>query len=250
MRRLLAGVTALLAVGLSGTAGAAPSPTPPPPEAPLQVLVTQLLPRAPGVHSAVEVIGTVQNLGTRAVERITVRLKVGQPVSFRGELHAADTDRPATTTRRAATTEPSRTTLRPGESASFDLRTTVDQLLLRHDGVYPVDVEARGDTGDGIESLGLVPTWLPYYPRTSKPIRVAVAWPLLDQPRQQVDGGLLDDELAKQLAPNGRLQALLGAARSAETGECTRGATSPRGTHDPAITRCEAVPISYAVDIP
>lgn len=249
MRRLLAGTVLTVAVGLSTVAAAEPTPTPTVagPEAPLQILVTQLLPRAPQVHDAVEVIGTVTNVGTSAVTDIALRLKVGDVLQFRGELHAADTDRPITT-RRQAFAIPSRSTLRPGESASFDLRTTVDALQLKELGVYPLDLEARGNAGDGTESLGLAPTWLPYFPDAPKPLRVAVAWPLVDVPHQGVNDALLDDELADELAPNGRLGGLLAAARLAEVPECTRGATGPRGTHDPAITRCEPVPVTYAVD--
>ena len=249
MRRLLAGTVLTVAVGLSTVAVADPSPSPTSaaPEAPLQILVKQLLPRAPQVHDAVELIGTVTNVGTSAVTDIALRMKVGDVLQFRGELHAADTDRPLTT-RRQAFTIPSRSTLRPGESASFDLRTTVDVLQLKKLGVYPLDLEARGNAGDGTESLGLAPTWLPYFPDAPKPLRVAVAWPLVDVPHQGVNNALLDDDLADELAPTGRLGGLLAAARLAEIPECTRGATGPRGNHDPAITRCEQVPVTYAVD--
>lgn len=250
MRRLAAAVL-LTALGtlLALPAAADPTPTPPPPEDPLQVVVTQLLPRAPQPHDPIEVTGYVKNIGTVDITGIQVRLRVGDKITTRGGLHDADTDRPFTSRREGSQVATVPTTLPPGARAAFDLRTTVDRLRINQLGVYPVDVEARGDAGDGFESLGLAPTWIPFFADANpRPIRVAVLWPLVDQPHQGADATLLDDNLATGLATSGRLGGLLAAARAAETRDCGHGANGPDGKPSVAPLRCEPVPVTYAVD--
>jgi hypothetical protein len=248
MRRLLAAV--LLPVVLSLTAVpavAGPSPTPGP-EAPLRVLVNQVLPRAPQADDAIEVAGYVRNVGTTKITNILVQLRVGEIVTTRGGLHAADNDRPYTAARTRTQVQPETTTLAPGAQTAFHVTTTVARLGLRQLGVYPVDVEALGDAGNGTERLGLAPTWIPFFVDNPVPMRIAVLWPLVDRPHQGVDGALLDDSLAGALGPSGRLGALLTAGRRAGVPECGPGPTGPDGKRSAAPTRCEPVPVTYAVD--
>lgn len=254
MRRTAAAVLVTAVTGLSAVAGTlAPAsadtgPTPSAgPEAPLQVVVTQLLPRALAAHGAVEVSGYLRNVGPTPVSSISVRLRVGERVRYRGELHDADTDRPVTFTR--LTERPAPAVLAPGQTVPFDLRSDADALGLDQTGVYPVDIEARGDVGDGsTEALGLAPTWIPYFTSAPRPLRVAVVWPLVDRPHQAVGSQLLDDDLATAFARSGRLGQLLAGARGAETRDCGRPARRADGKLDPAPTRCDPVPVTYAVD--
>jgi len=226
-----------------------PSPSGGPPEAPLQVVVTTLLPRAPEPGDGFEVQGFVRNVGNVPVRRPQLRLRVGDRVTTRGGLHDADSDRPFTNSRAGTTFRPDLEQLMPGGQVRFDIRTTVSALGLSGLGVYPVDVEARGDLGDGLQRLGLAPTWVPFF--AGDPVqrtRVAVLWPLVDQPRQQVDGSFDDDELATSLSAQGRLGRMLAAARAAETRDCQGPAHKPNDTTTPAPTRCEPTPVTYAVD--
>ncbi len=251
MRRLAATflLGALACLSVPAAADSTPTPTAPSPEAPLQVVVTELLPRAPQAHDAVEVTGYVKNVGSTPVTGVLVRLKVGDRITTRGGLHDADRDRPFTSSRESAEVSPAQTTLAPGALARFDLRTTLDHLQINRLGVYPVDVEARGNAGKGIEeSLGLAPTWIPFFAENPQPTRIAVLWPLVDQPHQGTDSTLLDDTLATRLLPSGRLGGLLDAARGAEVRDCGRGARGPKGTQSAAPSRCEPVPVTYAVD--
>lgn len=243
---LLTGLTAAPAV-----ADPSPSPSQPPslaPEAPLRVNVTQLLPRAPVANGAFEVSGTVKNIGRTTVTQVQVRLKVGAVVTNRGNLDAADTARPVTYRREGARVMLANPLL-PGASAAFDIRTNLDALRIRSLGVYPLDVEARGDAGAGFQSLGLAPTWVPFFadaaPRQN---RVAVLWPLVDQPHQTVTSTFADDDLATGLAPTGRLGRMLAVARGAGRRDCGRGVITAAGLHRLPPTRCEAVPITYGVD--
>ncbi len=223
-----------------------PAPTAQPPEAPLSITVADLRPRAPRPGDALEVLGTVRNVGNTPVTSISLRLRVGARIGSRGGLHEADTDRPFTSTKVTLRLPDE---LAPGRAARFDLRTTVDALGLGQLGVYPLDLEARGNAGDGTQQLGLVPTWLPWFGTDPvKPTRVAVAWPLVDEPRQQVDGRFRDDSLATALSSRGRLGRLAAAGLAATTPDCGAPAHGPGDLVTPAPTRCEPVPVTFAVD--
>ncbi|MCU1595238.1 MAG: hypothetical protein JWO12_2630 [Frankiales bacterium] len=246
-RRLLAIAGALALLPLTAQADPTPSPTGAAPEAPLAVIITTLLPRAPKEHGPVQVKGVIKNFGTTKVTDITVRLKVGEVVDLRDQLHASDTDRPVTSARTRTT--PVLTTLAPGASLPFDIRTTTDDLELRKLGAYPLDVEARGNAGEGVQPLGLAPTWLPYFPGVNpNPIRIAVVLPVVDEPHQGVDSSLRDDELAARLAPGGRLWAMVNAGRAAANPECEPGALGPKSSSAPPMTRCGDVPVTFAID--
>jgi len=243
---------ALLIVGaLALPVSAEPTPSPTlEPEDPISVLVTQILPRSPRPGGLVQVTGTVTNTGSDTVTDLRLRLQVGERITTRSELSAADVDRPPTNLRVSA--EPALTTLRAGERTTFDVRTTVAALRLTRLGAYPLDVVARGNAGDGIDTLGLAPTWLPYFAGlTPRPTRVAVVWPLVDEPRRRPDGVLVDDDLAASLAPTGRLGRLLSAARDAQVRQCEAApapAVPPAKPPRPSPPRCEPVRVTFAVD--
>ena len=253
MRPWALGTVALLLLAPAAWADdPTPSPTGLAPESPLVVTVTDLRPRAPRPGDAFEVVGTVRNDGPVEVTSVSLRLRVGDRIDSRGGLHDADQDRPVTVSRPGTTVrlpEP----LQPGQTARFDLRTTVAALKLGGLGVYPLDLEARGSVGrvgsGKTEQLGLAPTWVPWF--GSDPVRrthVAVVWPLVDNPRQEVDGTFRDDSLATSLSADGRLGRLLAAARAAESPECGGPPHDADGVATAAPTRCEAVPVTYAVD--
>jgi hypothetical protein len=248
MSRLLpvAGLLAALAVA---PALAAPSPSPTQePEDPIQVQVTRVLPRAPLPHGVVEVTGRLRNTGSAPVTDLRVRLQVGDRISSQGGLHDADQDRPPTVNRVSAV--PVLDALGPGETTAFTVRTTTDVLGLRNLGVYPLDVVARGNAGAGIDSLGLTPTWLPYFAGlTPRPTRVAVVWPLVDVPHLRPDGTLRDAAgLAASLGRGGRLRRLLDVAHVAQLPACEPAAVGSDGTPAPRPTRCDPVTVTFAVD--
>ncbi|HUR51132.1 MAG TPA: DUF6049 family protein [Mycobacteriales bacterium] len=248
MRRLLP-VAGLLAALVGAPATAAPSPSPAPePEDPIRVVVTQILPRAPQRDGAVEVTGQLRNAGSVRVTDLRVRLQVGDQIGSHSELQAAEVDRPPTTNRAFA--EPVLKALDPGQTTGFSVRTTVRALGLARLGVYPLDVVARGNAGDGIDSLGLAPTWLPYFDGfTPRPTRVAVAWPLVDVPQLRPDGSLVDGgALARSLSGTGRLGRLLAQARAAQVPSCERAPVTRDGTSGPPTTRCDPVAVTFAVD--
>lgn len=247
--RVLGLLGCLLVLALVTPAAGDPAPDPSAtavaPEDPLQVVVEDLYPRNPQPGGPFEVHGIVRNTGSTPVTDITVRLRIGNPVTTRGALHDADNDRPLTQSRGATTAKPVLTTLQPGSATKFAVRTTVPVLGLSRLGVYPLDVEARGNAGDGIGPLGLAPTWVPYFDGLQvKPTRIAVVWPLVDQPHQRALGTFRDDDLRQALAPRGRLGRMLSAGARALTPACEPVLPAPK----PVPQRCEPVQVTYAVD--
>ena len=247
MKRLVA-LAGLLSALVTPAALAAPSPSPTPePEDPIRVQVTQILPRSPAPGAVIEVTGALRNTGSVRVTDLRVRLQIGERIFTRSELQEADQDRPPTN--RRVSTVPVLATLEPGQATAFAVRTTTSELGLGKLGVYPLDVVARGNAGDGLDNLGLAPTWLPYFADgTPRPTRVAVVWPLVDVPHLDANGKLLDDSLPRLLGPQGRLGRLLDTARTAQLSSCEPAATGRDGTPGVRPTRCDPVLVTFAVD--
>ncbi len=252
-----AAALAVLPVLAPAPAAAAPTPSPAAPndDAPIHVAVTTLLPRAPVPGGLLEIAGTLTNRGDKPVTVLRVLLAIGDRVSARDQLRRDDVDRPETVLRRATEVRPVLPALAPGQTTTFDVRTTVGALELGQLGVYPLDVVARGVFDGQRSNLGLAPTWLPWFAGDSvRPLRVAVLWPLIDQPRRGPRDIMVDDELATSLAPAGRLGQLLAGARGGELGQCDGTPHGPpaAATVKPAAPRparrCEGVPVTYAVD--
>jgi len=248
LARLLAAVV-LCALPVLGTTPAAAEPRTalPNDEAPVRVDVRTLLPRAPQPDGAFEVAGTLTNIGDKPISTLRVRLKLGGRIDNRTELHRDDRDRPPTSL--AVEVTPVLPQLAPGQRTTFDVRTHTRDLPLGQPGVYPLDIVARGVFGSDQDraDLGLAPTYLPWFNgEPVRPTRVAVLWPLVDRPRAGPRDVLVDDDLAASFAARGRLGQLLSAARAAETGQCDGAAHGPPGAL--ATPRCEAVPVTYAVD--
>jgi hypothetical protein len=113
--------------------------------------------------------------------------------------------------------------LSAGEATTFDLRTTVADLRLRQVGVYPLQVQVRGQVGQGRRGgdLGLATTFVPWFPSgPPSPTRIAFLWPLAAEPTRAPDGALLGSGLLTQLSDGGRLDRLLEAASLAAAGAC------------------------------
>lgn len=231
-----------------------PSPTAANDDAPIRVTVASLLPRAPAPGGFFEVNGSLTNRGDKPVERLRVRLQIGERVRARDQLHRDDVDRPETFWG-GIEVKPVLTSLAPGQTTTFDLRTSVGALGLGQLGAYPLDIVGRGDFDGQRSNLGLAPTWIPWFAGDPvRPLRIAVLWPLVDQPRRGPRDVMVDDELAATLAPAGRLGQLLAGARGGETGQCDGVAHGPPETFvrkpvtPPPARRCEGVPVTYAVD--
>jgi hypothetical protein len=260
-------VTAVTSLPVGPASSYAEEPTPSPTtspspndDAPAQILVTKLAPRAPtDPDEFFQVKGTITNRGSQPLHEVKVRLRRGEVLKTRGELDAADDEPPATGTSVGTPVPAAAEELAPGATTTFDLRLRVRRLRLSNAasaiGVYPLRVEVRGHFGDSgeLETLGSRQTYVPWFPDGPPRghTRIAWAWPLVDQPRRGPREVMVDDELATQIAPQGRLDRMLRAAAEGQKGRCDDVAqgpidASPRPQTSPC--RGEAVPVTYAVD--
>jgi hypothetical protein len=86
----------------------------------------------------------------------------------------------------------------------------VNDVSMSTFGVYPLAAQAENSS---LSALTVSRTFLPFWPknRSLQPDKEAIAWiwPLIDQPRQGVCPGLLNDGLTSSLASGGRLHDLL-----------------------------------------
>ena len=92
----------------------------------------------------------------------------------------------------------------------------VTQAGMSKFGVYPLAAQL---SSAGAE-LDVARTLLPFWPgkqaaRMVKPLTIGWVWPLIDTPQRGACPALLSNELAASVAPDGRLNSLLAAGRSA-----------------------------------
>lgn len=198
----------------------------------------------------VTVRATVTNTGDRRVDEVAVRMQGADAVVDSDELRTS-----LVPGRQQYGTvgdfETVSASLERGESAQFvismPLRSTQEPSLgIDAPGVYPLLLNVNGTPEYGgaarlddarfllpVTGVPRDPTALdplgpeagPQAPSTADPVATTVLWPLADKPRLAagVPGSiedrvrLVDDELADQLAPGGRLDRLLGAVEFATT---------------------------------
>lgn len=255
--RLLAAVLAvafLLASGalLAPPAAADPAVTVPAPTAsgPLALELSGLAPRVVTADgpASVTVTGTLRNTGDRPVDDLEVRLQRGEALRTDGDVRdavagdgRADAATPAFTPLPGA--------LAPGGSMPVTLTVPLrgdptEGLALDRPGVYELLVNINGVPRDGLRArlaaarLLLPVLSLPAGPGDDPvepvvpggPPGLTVLYPLVDTPHRlpTVPGEqtlLADDDLARSLAPDGRLGGLLAAfAEGAPAGSPVRAA--------------------------
>jgi hypothetical protein len=106
--------------------------------------------------------------------------------------------------------------LAPGATAQWHASFQVNAVGMTQFGVYPVTAQLTDSQGD---VLGVDQTLLPFWPGQqaaglARPLDIAWAWPLIDQPHHQVCSALTSNDLAASLAPGGRLSDLLTAGQA------------------------------------
>ncbi|MEV6005775.1 DUF6049 family protein [Streptomyces sp. NPDC051976] len=197
------------------------------------VTLNDITPRVPTSDSTVTVSGTVTNNGKTTISgaHLGVRIGPGGPLTTRSAMKSAasrsgfisylDGDEITGHTVEVAK-------LPAGYSAAFTLKVPVSALNLTATGVYQFGVALDGETAaDASEHvLGINRTFLPWYatdaPAKPKPTQISYLWPLTDRPHIAARGDtdsqqspiFLDDDLAKELAPGGRLQQMVELAKN------------------------------------
>ncbi|MDX2647243.1 DUF6049 family protein [Streptomyces sp. PA03-1a] len=194
----------------------------------VDVSVNSLSPTVPAKGDTLTVTGTVTNKSKHTVSGAHVGVEIAPqgPLGSRSAISGTSTSAPHT----AADGEeiPGHTVpvddLPAGISRSFTLEVPVKDLDLGRDGVYQLGVSLTGRTRDRgyDEYLGIERTFLPWYPDgDAKPTRYTFLWPLIDRPhlavRSESDDQqspiFLNDDLAADLAPGGRLQQMVALGR-------------------------------------
>lgn len=227
-RRLVAALGALavtvLGIGVPVAAGtqpaaatALPRSQPTPTLSAVSVTLNLVTPRSPEAakpSQPVTFVATLTNNTDSTYSDVLVGLQRGLPITQPRLLTEAISTPPPT---EFDVPEPLHLDkqLLPRQSVSVTYRTTSGALCLCYDGVYPYAVVVSGisDPAAGSVELGRTQVFIPSFLDAPKPVTVAWVWPLLDKPHRSVDQStFLDEQLAGEVGPGGRLDRALRAA--------------------------------------
>ncbi|MGW4566100.1 DUF6049 family protein [Streptomyces sp. NPDC004561] len=187
---------------------------------PVSVSLDSLSPNAPTDGDTVTVSGTVVNNGKQPVTGAHVGLRVGPLLNTRsaidGVAQHADDLQNGTGSEVGDKYVEKFDKLAPGIAEHFSISVPVDKLDLGSDGVYEFDVALSGQTAaqPWDQMLGIQRTFLPWQPSDpDTKTKTTFLWPLLSTVHMTAKTGagelqtpvFLDDDLAKELAPGGRL---------------------------------------------
>ncbi|MER6525412.1 DUF6049 family protein [Streptomyces sp. NPDC001508] len=217
---LLAGVPLLAGAFLLPTAAPAQAAT----SGTVSVSVDTLTPSAPTEGDTLTVSGTVTNKGKQAVTDAHVGVRVGPLLTTRSAVDS--TARLSSDPQGIVAAEvggkyvETFDKLSPGVSERFSISVPADQLGLGQDGVYEFDVSLSGETSaqPWEQVLGVRRTFLPWQPtEAGTRTKTTFLWPLISTVRMTAQTGpgehqtpvFLNDDLAKEIAPGGRLSQML-----------------------------------------
>ncbi|MES5819199.1 DUF6049 family protein [Streptomyces sp. RG80] len=190
----------------------------------VDVSLDTLTPSAPTDGDTLTVSGTVTNNGKQAVTDAQVDLRMGPELSTRSAIDtvAQRTDfQPGLDgTVVGGKYVEKFTKLAPGVAQNFSISVPVDELDLGADGVYQLGVSLTGETSaqQWQQVLGIQRTFLPWQPEgADTKTKTTVLWPLVSTVHMTAETGsneqqtpvFLDDDLAKEIAPGGRLEQML-----------------------------------------
>ncbi|MEV0978727.1 DUF6049 family protein [Streptomyces sp. NPDC049915] len=195
----------------------------------VSVAVDSLTPSALSDGDTLTVSGTVTNNGRQAVTDAHVGLRVGPELSTRSEIDAA-AERTGYTpgadgSEIGGTYIAKFAKLTPGVAEHFSISVPVDKLDLGDDGVYQLGVSLSGKTPTQSweQVMGIQRTFLPWQPdEADTKTKTTVLWPLMSSvrmtaetsPGEQQTPVFLNDDLAKELAPGGRLEQMVALGKS------------------------------------
>ncbi|MDQ1694959.1 MAG: hypothetical protein QOJ03_312 [Frankiaceae bacterium] len=263
----LAAATAMLA------APAAADPTPSPSGStvtlPVAITLDALRPVAPQPGDTLVVAATLRNVSTAPVTNLAVQLLLSRTkVLSRGQFDDyADTADGSPPT--DAVTLPTSTVSLPSpeltvaDTERVTVSVPVDDLQLPENWqVYELALSVTGLTETGESTVGQLRTFLPWAtvdaPGVGVPTRLAWVWPLVDRPHRIGDSTWTDDDLATELAPQGRLNALVAAGAAAEAQQPPpppptprhrkHRHNQPRKPSPPPQPTVTPVPITWAID--
>ncbi|MFE6161338.1 DUF6049 family protein [Streptomyces sp. NPDC056486] len=194
----------------------------------VDVSLNSLTPTAPSDGDTLTVRGTVTNEGKQTVTGAEVGLRLGPVLNGRSSIDSA--------AKRSGYQPGSDGTevggkyvkkfskLAPGIRQDFSISVPVKALSLGADGVYQLGVSLTGRTAaqPWSQVLGFERTFLPWQSSAADTkTRTAYLWPLISTAHLTAETGsdeqqtpvFTDDDLAKELAPGGRLEQMLSLGR-------------------------------------
>lgn len=190
----------------------------------VSVSVNSLTPSVPGEDDTVTVSGTVTNKGKQAVTDAHVGLRVGPLLNTRSGIDSVVRNSDDVQSVTGPEVDDKYTQeyaeLVPGVSQRFSISVPVDELSLGENGVYQVAVALSGQTAaqPWEQTLGVRRTLLPWQPDdVDTKTSTTFLWPLISTVHTTAETGsneqqtpvLRDDELAKEIAPGGRLDRMV-----------------------------------------
>ncbi len=183
---------------------------------PVSLAITSVNPPYARPGTTVTVSGTLTNISNAKISGLSVQLRSSaSPFGNRSQLQQyADGTNPGDSPV-AGTVTALAGTLAPGATVRWSVPLTSSEEPMTVFGVYPLAAEADSSSQT---PLTVSRTFLPFWPaqKGMNPQRQDVAWiwPLIDQPRQLMCAGLLNNGLAASFGPGGRLSGLLQAGRA------------------------------------
>ncbi|OEU90269.1 hypothetical protein DB35_03045 [Streptomyces abyssalis] len=189
------------------------------------ISVNTLSPATPQKGDTVSITGTVTNNGRSSISDGRIGLRIGPGENSRSALeqnagrkdYLPGADGKEVEAKRATTDVGS---MRPGIRRSFKLKLPVSALKMDSSGVYQLGVTLTGQTRERPydQILGIERSFLPWQTSDAeKKTGLTYLWPLISSShltaRTQSDEAqtpvFRNDELAKELAPGGRLQQMV-----------------------------------------
>ncbi|MFF3462044.1 DUF6049 family protein [Streptomyces sp. NPDC002619] len=186
----------------------------------VSVSVDSLSPSTPIDGDTLTVSGTVTNEGKQTVTSAHVGLRLGSLLNTRSAIDTVAGDADDTSaylgTEVGGKYVEEFAKLSPGVSEPFSISVPVDKLDLGQDGVYEFDVSLSGETSaqPWEQVLGVQRTFLPWQAEEADTkTKTTYLWPLVSDVHVTAKTGageqqtpvFLNDDLAKDIAPGGRL---------------------------------------------
>ncbi|MGW7084973.1 DUF6049 family protein [Streptomyces sp. NPDC054871] len=190
----------------------------------VDVSLNKLTPTAPSEGDTLTVSGTVTNEGKQAVTGAEAGLRLGPTLNGRSQIDSAAKrtgyQPGADGTEVGGKYVKKFSKLAPGARQEFSISVPVKALDLGADGVYQLGVSLTGRTAaqPWSQVLGFERTFLPWQPGAAgTKTKTTYLWPLISTAHLTAETGsdeqqtpvFTDDDLAKELAPGGRLEQML-----------------------------------------
>ncbi|MER5211417.1 DUF6049 family protein [Streptomyces sp. NPDC002838] len=190
----------------------------------VSVALDTLSPSAPTDGDTLTVSGTVTNNGKQTVTDAHVGLRVGPELTTRSAIDRTAKDssdlQGITGSEVGGKYVEKFAKLTPGVAQRFSLSVPVDELDLGDSGVYQFAVSLSGETSaqPWEQVLGVQRTFLPWQSgEAGTKTRTTYLWPLISTAHMTAETGsneqqtpvFLNDDLAKEISPGGRLDQML-----------------------------------------